>query len=38
MSPREHSLPDVDGVVTAAELLETVDAIASIPLVDGNIP
>ena len=38
MSPREHSLPDVDGVVTAAELLETVDAIASIQLPDGNIP
>ena len=38
MSPREHVLPDVDGIVTAAELLETVDAIASIQLADGNIP
>jgi hypothetical protein len=35
---REHLLPDVDGVVTAAELLATVDAIASVQLADGNIP
>jgi hypothetical protein len=33
-----HSLPDVEGVVTADELRETVDAIASAQLPDGNIP
>jgi hypothetical protein len=38
VSPREHSLPDVDGVVSATELLQTVDAIASVQLPDGNIP
>ena len=38
MAARDHVLPDVPGVVTAAELLETVDAIASVQLPDGNIP
>jgi hypothetical protein len=35
---RQHHLNDVEGVVTTAELLETVDAIASLQLPDGNIP
>jgi hypothetical protein len=38
VSGREHHLPEVPGVVTTSELLETVDAIASIQLPDGNIP
>src|SRR5947199_9281304 len=35
---RDHLLPDVDGIITAAELVETVDAIAAVQLPDGNIP
>ena len=35
---REHSLPDVAGIVEAADLLQTVDAIADVQLADGNIP
>ena len=31
-------LSDVDGIVTAADLRSTIDAIASIQLADGNIP
>ena len=38
MSSTNHLLPTVDGVVTARELAETVDAIASMQLADGNIP
>ena len=38
VTPRDDVLPDVDGIVTAAALLETVDAIAAIQLPDGNIP
>jgi hypothetical protein len=38
MARPDHLLSDVPGVVSAAELLETVDAIASIQLADGNIP
>jgi gluconolactonase len=34
----DHVLPDVDGIITAAELLDTVDAIAAVQLPDGHIP
>jgi hypothetical protein len=35
---RKHELPSVAGVVTAAEIAATVDAIAAIQEPDGNIP
>jgi hypothetical protein len=31
-------VPGIDGVITTAEIAETVDAIASVQLPDGNIP
>jgi len=37
LAERVH-LPDVPGVITAAEILQTVDAIASVQQPDGNIP
>src|SRR5262249_7998501 len=36
--PREYLLPAVDGIISAAELGETIDAIAATQLPDGNIP
>ena len=33
-----YELPDVDGIITSAQLEQTVDAIAAIQLPDGNIP
>jgi hypothetical protein len=33
-----NALPDVPGIVTAAQLGATVDAIAAVQLADGNIP
>jgi MMP endo-(1,4)-3-O-methyl-alpha-D-mannosidase len=35
---RSHELPTVDGVISAREVQQTVDAIASIQQPDGNIP
>ncbi|MCU1467344.1 MAG: hypothetical protein JWM72_3272 [Actinomycetia bacterium] len=34
----DHKLPEVAGLLSAAEVAETVDAIASVQLPDGNIP
>ncbi len=34
----DHELPEVEGVLTRAEVAQTVDAIASVQLPDGNIP
>ncbi len=34
----DHELPQVDGVMTREEVAQTVDAIASVQLPDGNIP
>jgi hypothetical protein len=33
-----HDLPEVPGILTAAEVAQTVDAIASVQQPDGNIP
>jgi hypothetical protein len=35
---RRHELPEVAGIITAAQIAETVDAIASVQQRDGNIP
>ncbi|MCU1427547.1 MAG: hypothetical protein JWL83_1547 [Actinomycetia bacterium] len=35
---RRHEIPEVAGIVTADEVLATVDAIASVQCADGNIP
>jgi hypothetical protein len=35
---QSHFLPTLDGVITAADLALTVDAIAAVQLPDGNIP
>jgi hypothetical protein len=37
LSP-DHSLPEVPGVLTRAEIAQTIDAIASVQYADGNIP
>ena len=34
----DHELPQVEGLLTRAQVAETVDAIASVQLGDGNIP
>ena len=33
-----HELPEIPGVVTRAQLTETIDAIASVQLPNGNVP
>jgi len=33
-----HELPEIPGVVTRAQLAETIDAIASVQLPNGNVP
>lgn len=38
MSRRHPGLPAVDGILTAADVAATVDAIARVQLPDGNIP
>ncbi len=35
---RRHEIPEVPGIITADEVLATVDAIASVQQPDGNIP
>ena len=34
----ERLIPEVPGSITAAEVLQTIDAIASVQQPDGNIP
>ncbi|MDQ1455585.1 MAG: hypothetical protein QOH28_1205, partial [Actinomycetota bacterium] len=34
----DHELPEVDGILTRAQIEQTIDAIASVQLGDGNIP
>jgi hypothetical protein len=34
----DHELPEVDGLLTRAQVAQTIDAIASVQLRDGNIP
>ena len=34
----ERPLPEVSGIITAAQVAQTVDAIASVQQPDGNIP
>ena len=36
--PNELQLPEVSGVISAAQVAQTVDAIASVQQADGNIP
>ncbi|HZP31312.1 MAG TPA: prenyltransferase [Acidimicrobiia bacterium] len=38
MTRRKHELPSVDGVISAREVADTVDAIAAVQEPDGNIP
>ena len=34
----DHELPEVDGLLTRIQVAQTIDAIASVQLPDGNIP